>query len=200
MTERAKRKSGAQYRAERKAREAERVAAGLPPQPSRPIEYPPLPDVGELNTVADWRRELGNVYRGLRRGQIPAEIVSRLAYVASVAMKLCEAEPTTARPLAVSGSITDAAAASAIYQRLMAGATVDFARLRFAPPEKTASPAVDPEVLAATLQAPEPAAALVEPAERSAPNVVAFKAPERRADVTQAGPIEGELLPPRGAP
>ena len=72
--------------------------------PKQTIEAPPgvaempkavlLPRqrVGRLDTVANWRRELGRLYRKMRSGELPADLGTKLAYVAQVAAKLVQIE------------------------------------------------------------------------------------------------------------
>ena len=47
--------------------------------------------VGKLLTLADWHKELGRVYRAVRRGEIPSEVGTRLAYMAQTGAKMAEA-------------------------------------------------------------------------------------------------------------
>ena len=53
---------------------------------------PPIPDVGELDTVADWKREVANLYRGMRRKQIDVRDGTAMAYVATVGANLAKIE------------------------------------------------------------------------------------------------------------
>ena len=52
----------------------------------------PRQRVGRLDTVANWRRELSRLYRKMRSGEIPADLGTKLAYVAQVAAKLVQIE------------------------------------------------------------------------------------------------------------
>ena len=63
----------------------------------------PRQRVGRLDTVANWRRELSRLYRKMRSGEIPADLGTKLAYVAQVAAKLVqiEQELAEARRIAV---------------------------------------------------------------------------------------------------
>lgn len=42
--------------------------------------------VGRLRTVANWRREISRVYRQMRRGEIPPELGTKLAFVARLGL------------------------------------------------------------------------------------------------------------------
>src|SRR5581483_11021649 len=48
--------------------------------------------VGRLRTVAHWRREVGRVYRQMRRGEIPAELGTKLAFVARLGLDAAKNE------------------------------------------------------------------------------------------------------------
>ena len=48
--------------------------------------------VGRLDSVAAWRKEIGRVYRAMRRGEIPHDIGTKLTYVANVAAQLVQVE------------------------------------------------------------------------------------------------------------
>ena len=54
--------------------------------------FMPRQRVGRLDSVANWRRELSRLYRKMRSGEIPADIGTKLAYVAGVAAKLVQIE------------------------------------------------------------------------------------------------------------
>jgi hypothetical protein len=46
--------------------------------------------VGELNTVDQWRREIGKIYREMRFQKIPTEVGTRLVYVAEIGARLAK--------------------------------------------------------------------------------------------------------------
>ncbi|MEP7314190.1 MAG: hypothetical protein ABI859_16525 [Pseudomonadota bacterium] len=48
--------------------------------------------VGRLDSVAAWRKEIGRVYRAMRRGEIAHDIGTKLTYVANVAAQLVQVE------------------------------------------------------------------------------------------------------------
>jgi hypothetical protein len=48
--------------------------------------------VGRLRTVANWRREISRVYRQMRRGEIPPELGTKLAFVARLGMDAAKGE------------------------------------------------------------------------------------------------------------
>ena len=50
----------------------------------------PMPKVGRLRTVADWHRQVGKVYRAMRKGFIPKEDGTRLTYVANIGAQLAK--------------------------------------------------------------------------------------------------------------
>lgn len=53
---------------------------------------PPIADVGELETVSDWKREVANLYRAMRRKQIDVRDGTAMAYVATVGANLAKIE------------------------------------------------------------------------------------------------------------
>lgn len=65
-----------------------------PPGADQPLDGTLLPRtrVGRLDSVMAWRRELGKLYRAMRRGEMPPDLGARLAYVAQVAAKLVQVE------------------------------------------------------------------------------------------------------------
>ena len=48
--------------------------------------------VGRLETVADWRRQLGKIFREMRRGQLRPEDGTKLAFVANLGAQLAKVE------------------------------------------------------------------------------------------------------------
>jgi hypothetical protein len=48
--------------------------------------------VGRLETVTDWRRQVGKIYREMRRGELPHEHGTRLVYVAQIGASLVKIE------------------------------------------------------------------------------------------------------------
>ncbi len=48
--------------------------------------------VGKLDSVVAWRREIGKVYRAMRRGDMDHDIGAKLTYVANVAAQLVKIE------------------------------------------------------------------------------------------------------------
>lgn len=48
--------------------------------------------VGRLDTVAGWRREIGRVYRAMKRGDIAPSDGTKLAFVADLGARLCKVE------------------------------------------------------------------------------------------------------------
>jgi hypothetical protein len=50
------------------------------------------PYVGRLKTVSDWQREIGKIYREMRRGEINPTNGTRLTYVANVGAQLAKIE------------------------------------------------------------------------------------------------------------
>ena len=50
------------------------------------------PRVGRLDSVQAWRKEVGRIYRGMRRGEIPTQVGTRLAFVAEVGSRLSRVE------------------------------------------------------------------------------------------------------------
>jgi len=69
--------------------------------------------VGELNTVDQWRREIGKIYREMRFQKIPTEVGTRLVYVAEIgarlakmAQELCELEQLRQQLAALQGGPT----------------------------------------------------------------------------------------------
>ena len=66
------------------------TSVGLPSQllPNQP----PVPDVGKLETVSDWKAEVANLYRAMRRKQIEVRDATAMAYVATVGANLAKIE------------------------------------------------------------------------------------------------------------
>lgn len=60
--------------------------AGEPPGAAKPIH------VGRLERVSDWRRQIGKIYREMRRGELPHEQGTRLTYVAQIGAQLAKVE------------------------------------------------------------------------------------------------------------
>lgn len=60
--------------------------------PRGPADFLALPRVGALDSVKAWRIEVGRLYRAMRRGEVPAEIGTKLAFVAKVGAQLMQAE------------------------------------------------------------------------------------------------------------
>ena len=62
---------------------------------------PKPPYVGRLKTVSDWMREVGKVYREMRRGEIDTADGTKLTYVANIGAQLArfEEELQTAKRL-----------------------------------------------------------------------------------------------------
>lgn len=48
--------------------------------------------VGELDSVGDWRREIGRIFREARAGTLPTEEASRLTFVASLGVRVAQVE------------------------------------------------------------------------------------------------------------
>jgi hypothetical protein len=59
------------------------------PTPANGIHIP-MPKVGRLRTVADWHRQVGKVYRAMRKGFMPKEDGTKLTYVANVGAQLAK--------------------------------------------------------------------------------------------------------------
>ena len=52
----------------------------------------PRTRVGRLDAVEHWRREVGRIYRAMRRGDMPPDLGTKLTFVAQVGAKLTEIE------------------------------------------------------------------------------------------------------------
>ena len=52
----------------------------------------PRSRVGRLDTVACWRKEVGRIYRAMRRGDLDPQDATKLAFVAQIGARLTEAE------------------------------------------------------------------------------------------------------------
>ncbi len=62
-------------------------------KPTSPVsELIPRARVGKLDSVVAWRREIGKVYRAMRRGDMHADLGAKLTYVANVAATLVKIE------------------------------------------------------------------------------------------------------------
>lgn len=48
--------------------------------------------VGRLDTVNDWRRQLGKIYREMRKGELAPEDGTKLAFVANLGAQLAKVE------------------------------------------------------------------------------------------------------------
>lgn len=48
--------------------------------------------VGRLDTVNDWRRQIGKIFREMRSGTLPHEAGTRLTYVAQIGAQLAKVE------------------------------------------------------------------------------------------------------------
>jgi hypothetical protein len=59
-------------------------AMGLPKKGQLLILKTPSTHVGRLSSVVDWHRQIGKIYREMRRGQIDPGVGTRLTYVANV--------------------------------------------------------------------------------------------------------------------
>jgi hypothetical protein len=78
-----KKLSGAEFKKRRRERlAAAAAAAGIAPTSVV------LPVIGELNSVSDWHRELGDLYRRARIGDIRQEDASRLAWIAKESARI----------------------------------------------------------------------------------------------------------------
>ena len=53
---------------------------------------PPMPALGKLETVTDYRRELNVVYRRMRQGQMPPEVATKSAFILNLGAALAKAE------------------------------------------------------------------------------------------------------------
>ncbi len=66
------------------------------PPPATPVvvgEVVPRPVyVGKLESVSDWRRQLGKIYREMRRGELRPEDGTKLAFVANLGAQLSRLE------------------------------------------------------------------------------------------------------------
>jgi hypothetical protein len=89
--------------------------------PHTPLTVLRPPRVARLNTVAAWAREVGLLYRSMRRGEMPSEIGSRLAYVARVGAELTRIEEQLREAVAIEAQL-----------RRMDGAPVSLERPRVA--------------------------------------------------------------------
>jgi hypothetical protein len=63
---------------------------GLPKKGQLLILKTPNTYVGRLSTVFDWHRQIGKIYREMRRGQIDPGVGTRLTYVANVGATLAK--------------------------------------------------------------------------------------------------------------
>ena len=52
----------------------------------------PRSRVGRLDTVQCWRKEVGRIYRAMRRGDLDPQDATKLAFVAQIGARLTEAE------------------------------------------------------------------------------------------------------------
>jgi hypothetical protein len=66
-----------------------------PPTPSGDLM--PHMRIGRLETVAQWRRQVGKIYRDMRKGRIPKEDGTRLTYVANIGAQLAKYEQELAQ-------------------------------------------------------------------------------------------------------
>lgn len=48
--------------------------------------------VGRLDSVRGWRREVGKIYRAMRRGEIKTSDATRMAYVCDIGHRLVQVE------------------------------------------------------------------------------------------------------------
>lgn len=56
------------------------------------VYVPPLPTLGSLETVVDYRRELNVIYKAMRRGDMPAENATKAVFILNVGAALARAE------------------------------------------------------------------------------------------------------------
>jgi hypothetical protein len=61
---------------------------GQPPTLEWQVVRPPY--VGRLTKLEDWRREIGRIYREMRRGELATENGTRLTYVANIGAQLAK--------------------------------------------------------------------------------------------------------------
>jgi hypothetical protein len=56
------------------------------------VYVPPMPSLGALETVVDYRRELNVVYKRLRAGHMPPEVATKSAFILNLGAALARAE------------------------------------------------------------------------------------------------------------
>jgi hypothetical protein len=71
-----------------KARASRTPHLGIPTKGQLLIQKTPSTYVGRLSTVADWHRQVGKVYREMRRHQIDPSLGTKLTFVANVGATL----------------------------------------------------------------------------------------------------------------
>ena len=81
------------------------TSIGLPSQLL--ANLPPVPDVGRLDTVADWKAEVATLYRGMRRQQIDVRDATAMAYVATVGANLAKVEEEIRQRDAIEASLRE---------------------------------------------------------------------------------------------
>jgi hypothetical protein len=74
-------------------------APHTPPTVLRP------PRVARLDTVAAWRREVALLYRSMRKGELPSEVGSRLAFVAKIGAQLTQIEQELRQAVVIAGEL-----------------------------------------------------------------------------------------------
>jgi hypothetical protein len=73
-----------------KARASRTPHLGIPTKGQLLLPKMPSTYVGRLSTVIDWHRQIGKIYREMRRHQIDPQLGTRLTYVANVGATLAK--------------------------------------------------------------------------------------------------------------
>lgn len=89
----------------RRSKQTIEPPAGVAEMPK--VAFLPRQRVGRLDTVANWRRELSRLYRKMRSGEIPADLGTKLAYVAQVAAKLVQIEQELAEAKRIADALKE---------------------------------------------------------------------------------------------
>ena len=77
--------SGAQYRKQKRLEAAAQLL-----MPGEVVHRPKI--ASRLVSVRDWRTELGSIYRDMRMNRIPADVGTKLAFVANFGAQLAKVE------------------------------------------------------------------------------------------------------------
>jgi hypothetical protein len=61
--------------------------------------------VGTLDTVADWRREIGRMFREARAGTLPSDEAARMSYIAQLGVRVAQIEEELQRARAIAEAL-----------------------------------------------------------------------------------------------